>query len=242
MRSTLYAQTDHLSKADSMNSSALLVSDDLILRGEARSMLDELHIECVCSGTLGFKKALIAAKFDAVVFDYSTARETVEAIQHVRIGKINRYSIILALVADSRAESAARAAGANFAIRRSSGVRDDLERSLQSAYTLIMRERRRYERHPVNVRIDFLYNGGTITGRMIDISEGGACVECELDLTGQPIQLRFSLPGLEKPLTIEGARTWTRDAKLGIRFTSFADASQTALTNWLQQRIKQSAK
>lgn len=75
----------------------------------------------------------------------------------------------------------------------------------------------------------------SITGRMLDISEGGACVECASDLAGQPMQLRFSLPELNEPLRIEGVRTWMRGTKLGIHFTSFADASQTALTNWLQQ-------
>ena len=205
-------------------------------------MLNELNIDCVCSGTVGFKKTLIAAKFDAVVIDYPSVRETLEAIQHVRMGKINRYSIILALVADNGAESAAREAGANFTIRRSSNVRGHLERSLQSAYALIVRERRRYQRHLVNGSVDFRYDGRTITGKIIDVSEGGACVECALELTGQPIQLGFSLPGLKDPLRMEGVRTWTSGAKFGIRFTSFADKSQAALTNWLQQQIKPSTR
>lgn len=220
-----------------MNGSALLVSNDLMLRGEARNMLNKLHIDCVSAGTISFKKELTAAKFDAVVIDYPSAGETVDAIRHVRTGKINKYSIILAIVPDNQSESAARNAGANFTIQRSSNVRNDLKRTLESAYALILRERRRYTRHPVNVRVNFVCDGRTVTGKMVDISEGGACVECDLDLAGRSIQLGFSLPGLNEPLRIEGVRTWTRGAKLGIRFTSFADAAQTRLKDWLQKQI-----
>jgi hypothetical protein len=221
-----------------MNTSALVVSDDLILRSDARCVLNELNIDCLCSGTVGFKKALISAKFDAIVIDYPNACESMETIQHVRTGRINQYSIILALVTDSETASEARTAGANFTIQRSSSLRNDLERSLKSAYGLILRERRRYERHPVNVSVDLLCQGRITTGRTVDISEGGACVECGLELAAQSIQLGFSLPGLNQRLRIEGIPTWTRGSKLGIHFTSFAEASQTALTEWLRKQIE----
>jgi PilZ domain len=128
-------------------------------------------------------------------------------------------SIILALVTDSESASAARASGANFAIQRTSNLHNDLERSLQSAYGLIWRERRRYERHPVDVSVDFPCNGRMATGRIIDISEGGACPECDFEFAAQPIRLGFSLPGLKQPLRIEGVATWKRGSKLGIHFT-----------------------
>jgi hypothetical protein len=125
----------------------------------------------------------------------------------------------LALVTDSESASAARASGANFAIQRTSNLHNDLERSLQSAYGLIWRERRRYERHPVDVSVDFPCNGRMATGRIIDISEGGACAECDFEFAAQPIRLGFSLPGLKQPLRIEGVATWKRGSKLGIHFT-----------------------
>jgi hypothetical protein len=234
----LCSERSFLESLSSMNTSALVVSDDLILRGDARCVLNELHIDCVCCGTLGFRKALTSGKFDAIVIDYPKTRESTEAIQLVRTGRINRYSIILALVTNSEAASAAQTAGANFTIQRSSSLRNHLERSLQSAYGLILRERRRYNRHPVNVSVDLLCHGRITTGRMVDISEGGACVECSFELAPQPIQLGFSLPGLNQRLRIEGVSTWTRGSQLGIHFTSFAEASQTALTEWLRKQIE----
>ena len=221
-----------------MKCSALVVSDDLILRSEVRRVLNALQIDCVCSGTAGFKKAVTSAKFDALLIDYPSTHATMEAIQNVRTGKANRYLIILALVADRQAASTARSAGANFTIERSPNVRDDLERSFKSTYGLILRERRRYERHPVNISVDFLCNGRITVGRMLDISFGGACVECSLAAASQPLQLGFSLPGLKQRLRIQGIQTWQHGSKIGIQFTSFVEASQTALKEWLQNRIE----
>jgi hypothetical protein len=40
-----------------MNSTALIASDDLILRSEARSVLKEMQIGSTCSGRNGFDKS-----------------------------------------------------------------------------------------------------------------------------------------------------------------------------------------
>src|SRR3954452_10113527 len=81
-----------------MNSAALVVSDDLILRGEARTLLRELRIACTSSGIVGFKRILESEKFDAIVLDVGNSADTKGVIEQVRTGKLNRYSIVLALV------------------------------------------------------------------------------------------------------------------------------------------------
>jgi hypothetical protein len=54
-----YFQTNQrFKRVPLMNSAALLVSDDLILRSEAKSVLSELRINCTCSGIMPFKKTL----------------------------------------------------------------------------------------------------------------------------------------------------------------------------------------
>jgi CheY-like chemotaxis protein len=219
-----------------VNSTALVVSDDIILRGEARSMLNTARIACICAGTAAIDRAMASTKFDAVLLDIHSLSDITQAIHNVRQGKVNRYSILFALVADSQSASVAWGAGANFTIRRSTFFRDDLQKALQSARGLILREKRRYERHPVSVTVEFLHNGRIANGRIVDISERGACIDYLFPLPMHPVQLVFSLPGLNKRLRIEGLPAWARSGKVGVQFTSFADGSQALLSQWLARR------
>lgn len=220
-----------------MTSSALVVSDDLIFRSNARQVLRKTSIECVSSGTVGLNKTMISSKFDALILDYPGINETVTAIRGVRTGKINRYSIILALVSDSSGAAMARDAGASFTVQRSPALLENLERAVHSAYALIVRERRRYERHPLSVAVEVRYNGRTVDGKMIDISEHGACIECCLPLPyTKSLELAFLLPGLKQQLKIEGTAAWTRGSEMGIRFASTEQSSQPVLIEWLRSQ------
>jgi len=222
-----------------MSSTALVVSDDLILRSEARAVFEEVHIACTCSGTLGFKKAISLGKFDAVLLDIPSAKETVQAIESVRTGKVNRYSIILAITSGNTSATDALRAGANFTIQGSTSCRDELKKAVQSAHALILRERRRYQRHPLNISVELFCNGRREIGRMLDISEQGACLECPLPPAAQLLQLSFFLPQVAQQLKIAGVVAWRREHKVGIQFTSFADLSQIHLSEWLISRLNQ---
>lgn len=220
-----------------MNTSALIASDDLILRSEARSVLNEMRIACTCSGTIGFNRMVTSTKFEAILLDIPDMEVALEAIKSVREGKLNRYSIILSFVSDSQSASAAWTAGANFTIRRSTELHNDLNKAFQSAHGLILREKRRYYRQPVCVDAELLSNGRRTAVKMLDISERGACIECTVSIPKQPLQLRVFLPGLAQALRMEGVPAWTRGIKTGIQFTSVDVASQTALSQWLISQL-----
>ena len=215
------------------HSTVLVVSDDLLLRSEARSVLGGMQIECTSSGIVGFKRMIETTKVDAIVLDIAGTRDTALALESIRTGKLNRYSIVLALVDDPQGASVARSSGANFAIQRSSSFPDELKKAIESAYGLMLREKRRYHRHPVDVGVDVICNGRVTTSRMVDISERGACLECPILVSKQPLQLNFSLPGLQQPFRVEGIAAWTGNGKVGIQFMSFVEGSQAVLTEWL---------
>ena len=219
-----------------MHSTVLIVSDDLLRRGEARSLLVGMDIECTSSGVVGFRRMIETAKVDAIVLDIAGTSDTAVALESIRTGKLNRYAITVVLVDDAQSESAARSSGANFTIRRSNSFRDELKRAIESAHALMLREKRRYHRHPVEMSIELICNGRVTVSRMVDISERGACLECPLPAK-QPLQLSFFLPGLKQHFRIEGIVAWTRDGKIGVQFMSFVEGSQAVLTEWLGSRI-----
>lgn len=219
-----------------MHSTVLIVSDDLLRRGEARSLLAGMDIECTSSGVVGFKRMIETAKVDAIVLDIVGTNDTAVALESIRTGKLNRYAITVVLVDDAQSESAARSSGANFTIRRSSSFRDELKKAIESAHALMLREKRRYHRHLIDESVEVICNGRVTVSRMVDISERGACLECSLPAK-QPLQLSFSLPGSKQHFRIEGIVAWTRDGKIGVQFMSFVEGSQAVLTEWLGGRI-----
>ena len=219
-----------------MTSSALVVSDDLIFRSNARQVLRRTGIDCASSGTIGLNKTIASSKFDAVILDYPDGNEIVTVIHSLRTGKVNRYSIILAVVGDNKSAAMARSAGASFTIERSPALLENMERAVQSAHALIVRERRRYERHPVSIAVEVLSNGRTVNAKMVDISEHGACIECSLPPHAKSVELAFSLPGLSQQLRMEGNMAWARGSEMGIRFTSIEESSQPILIQWLRSQ------
>jgi hypothetical protein len=220
-----------------MNSTALIASDDLILRSEARRVLQDMQIDSTCSGTIGFNKALAATKFEAILLDIPDTDAALAAIKSVRTGKLNRYSIILSFVSEGQSASAGWAAGANFTIRRSRDLRNELNKALQSAHGLMLREKRRYYRQTLSLDVEVLSCDRRFTGRMLDISERGACIECAIPVPSQPLEVRFSLPGFAQALTIQAVPAWMRGGKIGIQFTLLDELSKAALSQWLTTQI-----
>lgn len=223
-----------------MHSTVLIISDDLLLRGEARSVLREMDIDCSSSGVVGFHRIIETTKVDAIVLHVAGTGGFTRALETIRTGKLNRYAITVAVVDDAEGESAARSSGANFTIRRSGSFREELKRAIESAHALMLREKRRYQRHPVNLSVEVICNGRVTTSKMVDISERGACIESPLPVLKQPLQLSFSLPGLKQAFRVEGIAAWINAGKVGVQFMSFTEGSQTVLTEWLGSRLSTS--
>ena len=219
-----------------MHNTALIASDDLILRSEARRVLQDMQIDSACSGTIGLNKAIANTKFEAILLDIPDTDAALAAIRSVRSGKLNRYSIILSFVSEGQSASADWAAGANFTIRRSRDLRNDLNKALQSAHGLMLREKRRYYRQALSIDAEVLSNGRQFRGRMLDISERGACIEFATPIPSQPLEVRFSLPGFTQALAIQAVPAWMRGTKIGVQFTLLDEVSKAALSQWLSSQ------
>lgn len=69
------------------------------------------------------------------------------------------------------------------------------------------------------------------TGLMLDLSTGGCQLESPLSIVrGQLLELRISVPGLEWPLMIDGARVqWVRGPLIGLAFVRIRKTEQQRL-------------
>ncbi|MBV9435099.1 MAG: PilZ domain-containing protein, partial [Acidobacteria bacterium] len=155
-----------------MTTTGLVISNDLILRGETRAVLSELEMACTCSGFAALERTLRSAKFDCIFLDFDDRDKALAAIEMVRRDRMNRYAIVFAL-SDADCEATA---GVSYSVRRSANFQGELKRSFLAARSLVLGEKRRYQRHPVDIKIACVCGDRTTQARIIDLSERGACV------------------------------------------------------------------
>ena len=90
-------------------------------------------------------------------------------------------------------------------------------------------ERRRHDRVPLKIPVDYTSVDAFFTEFSANINEGGMFVEMEEPPgLGTLVQLQFSLPGNGEPVQVEGRVAWTSDGKaesppgVGIEFHNLA--------------------
>jgi hypothetical protein len=128
--------------------------------------------------------------------------------------------------------------GANFALDKPLSI-ERTTRSVRAAHGLIVRERRRYYRHLVNVTGVIIVDGITeLPVSVTTISEGGVSIECARELDeGGAARLKIILPGSKKPLDLKGEVIWaSQEGRAGIRFQVVPVEAKKELESWLAKR------
>jgi acyl-CoA-binding protein len=116
-----------------------------------------------------------------------------------------------------------------------------IDRSLKVAYGLIVRERRRYFRCPVEI-LAAIHRPGMLAvhGRTLNISEGGLAINTSLSLKpGAPVKLQFTLPDHATQFETEATVCWAKEGYLGFQFTSLSAQRTTELQEWLARRLEE---
>jgi len=178
------------------------------------------------------------AKFEAVVVDFRLGSRARTVFEGARQSASNEHTVVFT-VSDSEVESAeAFKVGSTFVLRRPLSEAS-IDLSLKAAYGLIVRERRRYFRCPVEVPVTILGTAmHTVDGRTINISEGGMSVSAAAPFgPGDQVQLQFALPGDEFQLVLESTVCWAKERALGLQFLSPHQTSK--LQQWLSRRLEE---
>jgi hypothetical protein len=221
--------------------SVLLVSNDagaikqLSASAEQLAMFPEVHVEVGAA-----LAALSRRKFEAVIVDLQLGDQARTVLEKARLSPSNRTAVIFA-ISDSDAETAgAFKDGSNFVMRRPLSPAS-IDRSLKVAYGLIVRERRRYFRCPVEI-MAAIYSPGmpAVHGRTLNISEGGVAINTSLSLKpGVQVKLQFTLPDHEIQFEVESTVCWSKEGYLGFQFTSLSSQLTYELQEWLARRLEE---
>jgi CheY-like chemotaxis protein len=218
----------------------LLTRDQEVLR-VIRRVLDTVTIDLETStSTDAARQTLSRHKFDAVLVDCDDVQSGCDVIRELRKGRSNAKAIVFAITNKVTTVKEAFEFGANFVLEKPISI-DRAARSLRAAHGLIMRERRRYHRHPVKATAHLSYGSlRDVPMPLSNISEGGIALAGSRtpDMQGA-VAMRLHLPGCKRPLEAKGEFVWTSEAgRVGVRFTAIQNTVKSELDAWLTRQIE----
>ena len=176
-------------------------------------------------------------RLDAVIvdFDLETAGDFTASI---RAGNANKLAVIFACHSSAPQKQHALSAGANFVLQKPLSF-DDVTDMLVSAREMMLRERRRYFRHPLYVPIAVVRDGQEHRLTTLNLSEGGAAIRAHQSFdTGTLVGFRFALPTGHE-VDGRGEIVWSNDdGAMGLRFHAIKDEVKAYLMRWLEEQEK----
>ena len=215
---------------------ALLVTHDHEMVGIFSDLFREIGVAVQSYGDeSGAELGLRVVRFEALVLDFDNLRKTLPIIKSLRDSHSSKNALVFAVASDSDARQRALDQGANFAFERPFEP-TRIKQVLHTAYGLMLRERRRYFRYAVKLKVRLRRNCGTeLQCNTMNISRNGMAVNipCVLDL-GETLELVFSIPDVSCVMTAEGTVVWDdRHGKAGLTFQCANLDQQNRLVGWL---------
>jgi len=196
-----------------------------------------MHIEPCCDADAAMRK-LCHSKYEGVAVDLEI-QGGFDLLKKLRTLTANKSALSFAILPDVHEANAHFFTAANFVVRRpiASAV---VFRSLKAAYPMMVREKRRYFRCPVQTSV-FVRRGSNaeFTVPSLNISEGGICLNSPVPMqVGDKVTLRLQLPGDSEWLNLSGEVSWSEAAgRIGIQFVGLTDKAKIGLENWLAERL-----
>ncbi|MGA7475194.1 MAG: response regulator [Candidatus Sulfotelmatobacter sp.] len=221
---------------------SLLLSRDAEVFRVLRPTLEKFSIEVeICQEAKKASEILISEKFDAIIVDCDDLPGGVEVLEGLRTTSSNKNSVTFAIVNGKKTTTQeAFGMGVNFVLHKPLSVLNT-SRCLNAALNFMLRERRRYFRHPIKMPARLVLDGKELQGTSTNISEGGIALLLHhaLPKNATP-QLQFTLPGTSVALELETEVAWA-DLKgyVGLRFLNVPPGSRELLERWLNDQREQ---
>jgi ActR/RegA family two-component response regulator len=178
------------------------------------------------------RDCLSRRKVDGVFVDMAVGG-ALELIEAIRTGTSNSKGVIFACILNTRESTATLSAGANFLLRKPLSV-DSVALHLTIAKDLLVRERRRYFRHAVNLPVVLKTVEGEQHARVTNLSEEGMALRTTKPLKHlSVIDFAFDL-SFGVHLTGKGQVAWTNtEGTAGILLQTIHGKGREFLESWL---------
>src|SRR6201998_3361675 len=193
-----------------MTLDSLLLSQDPELERVVRPTLEQLFIDVeICHEVRKAADILISEKFDAVIVDCDDLTGGLEILQGLRGTPSNKNSVTFAILNGKRTTTKeAFGMGANFVLQKPISTLN-ASRCFHAALNFMLRERRRYFRHPVKMQVKILLGDKMVKATSTNLSESGIALMLRGALPkGSAPRLQFSLPGKNIHIDVEADVAW----------------------------------
>lgn len=224
----------------------LLTRDDQVIR-VLRRVLEDLEIRVeVCTSADKAAEHLEQRKFDAVVIDCDDVHNAITVLCSVRLTPSNKSSTVFAIVNGITTPTSAIELGANLALEKP--INESRARhAFRATHALMLQERRRYYRHPVDIAVSLRFEDKDKGSRRevlatgVNISEGGMAIKVKATLPREfrTAQLKFVMPGTQDWIEIMGSIAWADElGNAGIRFENMPYTLRERLERFFRETEK----
>jgi DNA-binding NtrC family response regulator len=223
-----------------MTLDSLLVSRDQQVIGVLRPALEKLGVEVeVCRGARSGNEILGSEKFDAVIVDCDDLQGGLDVLCSLRKSASNKNSVTFAVLNGRTTTHEAFEMGAKFVLQKPISQINAM-RCFSAALGFMMRERRRYFRHPVEMpAVLSLGQGQELKATVTNISDGGMAIRFRGKIgKGGVSKVAFTLPASQLSLEPKAELAWMDGAgRAGIRFVDVPKSSRQQLECWLTEQL-----
>lgn len=226
-----------------MSVEVLLLSRDLSLLNVIRRVCDETNVSLQLSTDAPEAEDMLARrKFDGFIVDCDDVPDSGKVVQNLRKGSSNRSAVVFVIRSGSGISVRnAFEVGANFVLDKPVNI-DRASRCIRAAHGLLVRERRRYFRVPVEIPVTLTFGDGNIIEAVIaNLSEGGMSIRSPQAIPSRAnAKVAFTLPDTNTKIEAKGEVSWTVDSadRGGIHFIYMTDAIQQELLIWLNTELQ----
>lgn len=225
-----------------MTLDSLLLSQDPELVRVIRPTLEKLSIDVeVCHEARKASDILISEKFDAVIVDCDDLKGGLAVLEGLRGTPSNKNSVTFAVLNGKKTTTQqAFGMGANFVLQKPISALN-ASRCFHAALNFMVRERRRYFRHPVKMRVEIVLGDKTVQAASTNLSESGIALLLHEALPkGAMPRLQFTLPQTNTQFDVEAEVVWADiKGRAGLRFHNLPKSSQEQLETWLDERLEE---
>lgn len=194
----------------------------------------------VCGSPEDFEERSTKNRYQVFLVD-TELRDAIPLIRRLRIHPSTRTSVVIAFSGSKTyGSNEAFSSGAQFQVQGPLS-RSSLDRVLRAAYGMIVRERRRYFRCPLEAEIvAHRRTESAWRGRLVNISEGGACLSAPVELSrGEMIYAEIRLPGSSIEICASCTVQWAApNGRVGVQFQNLGAEVLSDLQHWLARQLE----
>jgi len=199
-----------------------------------------MHVE-VCADVASATRKLCHSKFEALVVDFKERAAALELLKTSRQMTSHKAAIVLAILNSNDEMPSAFRAGASFVLVQPLSP-TVLMRTLRVSYPLMVSERRRSFRCPVQIPV-YVSSGSKpeFTAMSANISEVGIALTNAPGLqVGDRVALRLTLPLTQSAAVITAEVCWCKPAGAsGMEFIQVSAPVKEQLRSWLAARLEE---